>query len=625
MYDIFPLTDQTDILKASRTSHYYLTNDASLIDPCFTVAEHDRLRSFIFTTENGTDAFYLLSKHHPDLGLPAKLIQTSIKKENCYDIVFLSNGEPNADAHYARLEALEAPNRLHWVKDIKGRNNAYREAARVSQTPYFFAVFAKIEIDLEFDFTFGALPFDTRHYVFYSHNPVNNLEYGHQGIILYHKEQVLRNPGTSLDFTMAQLYREIPVVSGIARYNTSALATWRTAFRECLKLCVSQDTVSKERLEKWLTGEGAFAKDSIKGAQDAIFFYEKNKDNSQALQHSYDWDWLDDYFLLCQKSQNTYQNKKEVRTEEKREVQRKPTVIQHLKTNLDFNPVTLRSIGRKIQVVHLELSSHCNLRCPQCARTHGDDPNPNLVESHLTLEKIKSLLPSDLIPELTKVYSSGNYGEPTLNPECLEIYQYLRKYNSNMTLGLHTNGVTNNPDWWRELARILGENHYVLFAFDGLEDTYSITRRDGSFSALVENMKAFISARGKVSTETLLYQHNAHQEDEIRSFLKDVGVINSVFRDPISYIPPSVSSWLKLREQPGSVKSDSKRKIVCQALEEESLYIGSDGRIYPCPYVGYLPYAMENERFKALEKTSHEINNTVYRKDLRVCRINCQR
>lgn len=295
-YDKFILTDNRDYIRHSSTRFYYLVDDASKIDFNFHVPHDMRKHNYAFVNECGSDSHYLLNAKSPQIGTSPKLIQTHRTIQNCYDVVFLSNGEPCANEHYERLEALRLPNRLIWVRDIKGRNKAYKEAARQSRTPYFFAVFAKIEINPEFDFTFGCELFDRRHYVFHSRNPINGLEYGHQGVILYNKEAVLDNPGDAIDFTMAQLYRSIPTVSGVAHYAFNPIGAWRTAFRECLKLCLFGDLSSLKRLEQWQTGIGEYAQWSIVGAKDAVEFHRQFKDSPAELLKTYDWPYLQTLF-----------------------------------------------------------------------------------------------------------------------------------------------------------------------------------------------------------------------------------------------------------------------------------------------------------------------------------------
>ena len=82
-------------------------------------------------------------------------------------------------------------------------------------------------------------------------------------------------------------------MSGTANFNTDPFSTWRTAFREAIKLRHDSADISKERLEKWLTvAEGDYAEYSIYGAKDALEYYEKVNGDYAQLKLSYEWDWL---------------------------------------------------------------------------------------------------------------------------------------------------------------------------------------------------------------------------------------------------------------------------------------------------------------------------------------------
>jgi len=60
---------------------------------------------------------------------------------------------------------------------------------------------------------------------------------------------------------------------------------------------MGNDDDSRERLEAWLTkGEGEFAEYSIKGAQDAMTYYDEVNGDFDALKLSYEWIWLREKF-----------------------------------------------------------------------------------------------------------------------------------------------------------------------------------------------------------------------------------------------------------------------------------------------------------------------------------------
>jgi hypothetical protein len=219
------------------------------------------------------------------------------------DIVFISNGESNAFSHWIRLvdHTSALPNRLVHVADVKGRVAAYHAAAQASTTPWFFAVFAKLEIDTRFDWSWQPDRMqEPKHYIFHAANPVNGLVYGHQAMIAYNRDLVLNNPGHGLDFTLDSAHEVVPVLSGVACYNDTPWMTWRTAFREVLKLKASLPDVEAEyRLNKWLThGRLTNGEWSVWGAEDAVEYYDSVAGDFEQLRKSYDWVWLASYAFI---------------------------------------------------------------------------------------------------------------------------------------------------------------------------------------------------------------------------------------------------------------------------------------------------------------------------------------
>jgi hypothetical protein len=221
-------------------------------------------------------------------------------KSNPLDIVFLSNGETGAEENYEHLLKVteNLPNRVIRVDGVNGRVAAYHAAAEASNTPWFFTVFAKLEVSSKFDWSWQPdrmqIP---KHYIFHAKNPVNGLIYGHQAMIAYNKKLTLGNEGKGLDFTLDNQHEVVPLISGTARYNTDSFSAWRTAFREAIKLKMGNDDDSRERLEAWLTkGEGEFAQSSIQGANDAAIYFDEVDGDFDALKLSYEWAWLREKF-----------------------------------------------------------------------------------------------------------------------------------------------------------------------------------------------------------------------------------------------------------------------------------------------------------------------------------------
>jgi len=221
------------------------------------------------------------------------------------DIVFISNGEHGAEHHWNYLcdQTRGKRNRLVRSQNVNGRVAAYHAAANASSTPWFFAVFAKLKVNEDFDWSWQPDRMQqAKHYIFHAYNPVNHLVYGHQAMIAYNKKLALTNTGFGLDFTLDQAHEVVPMVSGTAYYDNDPWTCWRTAFRECIKLRHSLPDVENEyRLAEWLSrGDGVNGHWSIRGAQDAVRYYEEVSGDFNEIKKSYEWSWLASYAMMVQ-------------------------------------------------------------------------------------------------------------------------------------------------------------------------------------------------------------------------------------------------------------------------------------------------------------------------------------
>ena len=221
------------------------------------------------------------------------------------DIVFISNGEPQADFNFNHLKWVveqhhNSKNRIHHVSGVDGRVNSQHAAAKISTTPWYFLVPGKLEVDDKFDWSWQPDRMQqAKHYIFHAHNPVNGLVYGHQAIVANNKNLTLNTVVRGLDFTMDSPHEVVPVMSGTAYYTQSDWVAWRTAFREVIKLQARlPDVESAYRLDKWLTVDTSNGQWSMKGAEDAVEYYDSVNGDFDELKKSYEWSWLATYAFV---------------------------------------------------------------------------------------------------------------------------------------------------------------------------------------------------------------------------------------------------------------------------------------------------------------------------------------
>jgi len=120
---------------------------------------------------------------------------------------------------------------------------------------------------------------------------------------------------------------------------------------------------------------------------------------------------------------------------------------------------------KDIRTVHLEITERCNASCPMCARNiNGGEDNPHLKDNELSLDDCKKIFTPEFIQQLDRMYMCGNFGDPVAAADTLEVFDYFRSNNSKMNLTMYTNGSAKKPEWWKQLATVLGKNSYVVLA-----------------------------------------------------------------------------------------------------------------------------------------------------------------
>jgi hypothetical protein len=323
LYQKFAISNYQDYLKAlekSQLDMFWATpKDVSVTDKeIFKTyypykhlhdVEHkfDREINHVYKNGEFQDGVILCSKHAKisqrewDYGfiVNKKEVPISASKPKPFDIVFISYNEIDADRRYIKL-CKRFPN-AKWVHGVKGIHQAHIAAAKLCDTGMFWVVDGDAEItdDFDFDFQVPRWEHDMVH-VWRSQNPITGLEYGYGGVKLLPKQLTLEVDVTSTDMTtsISSKFKAVPKVSNITKFNTDAFSTWRSAFRECVKLTLNDDTESQERLEAWLhpVPNADFRHDAKNGAEQGNVYALEHTKDTQALALINDFDWLKDRY-----------------------------------------------------------------------------------------------------------------------------------------------------------------------------------------------------------------------------------------------------------------------------------------------------------------------------------------
>jgi len=321
-YEIFypkVYEDYLNALKTSKTEMFWIVPDYITTTERF---KFDTYFSFDQTYDREINHTYLNGKYHDGVILCSKYAQFSRrefdykfianKKEvniivstpNPYDIVFISYQEPTADEYYKYLtDRFPRAKRIHGVKGI---HQAHIAAAKLCETDMFWIVDGDALVDPNFKFDYQVPRWDKETvHVWRSVNPINDLVYGYGGIKLFPTQLTINMDTSRPDMTtsVSSKFKAVQEISNVTGFNTDPFNTWKSAFRECVKLSSKvidrqKNNETEERLRIWQTvGKSRpFGEYAILGATAGAVYGEQNKNNIDALKKINDFEWLKEQF-----------------------------------------------------------------------------------------------------------------------------------------------------------------------------------------------------------------------------------------------------------------------------------------------------------------------------------------
>lgn len=275
----------------------------------------------------------------------------------------------------------------------------------------------------------------------------------------------------------------------------------------------------------------------------------------------------------------------------------------------------------------LEISADCNAACPLCARTHQGLPLRG--NGNITLLDMKRIFHSPHLIQGNKFNLVGVLGDPILNPECLEICEFLSSNGASQIL-INTNAGYQSAEWWKQLAKI--PNMDVEFSIDGHKETNHLYRVNTKWEVIERNLEAYVNAGGLARWMFIPFAHNDVEFDAAVAHADKLGiefqyrtsgrnVILSDTKHTIKTKKVNQSKTLNIAESAiykhnaqRNVKSaELARKsknieklkqlqstVMCKHFAERRVYIGADLTLWPCCWV-YDVYAWQkvNPNFQA--------------------------
>lgn len=255
-------------------------------------------------------------------------------------------------------------------------------------------------------------------------------------------------------------------------------------------------------------------------------------------------------------------------------------------------------MGVKPRKIRLEASTACQLHCPTCPTGVGRTQE-RLGVGHLRFADFSRLIDDN--PFLTDVELS-NWGEIFLDPELPSIVEhaYRRRVRLHADVGVNLN--TLREETLESLVRYRFRS--MSCSIDGTsEATYGSYRRDGSFEAVIGNIRRINEAKARHRTrfphlkwQFIVFAHNQHEIPRARRLASELGMrfwLKLPWDDlyATGNAPPPGGDGVAKREMGLGVASRDEfaarygeryaQKIMCSLLWHEP-QINWDGRVLGC-------------------------------------------
>jgi radical SAM protein with 4Fe4S-binding SPASM domain len=245
--------------------------------------------------------------------------------------------------------------------------------------------------------------------------------------------------------------------------------------------------------------------------------------------------------------------------------------------------------------INVELSSRCNLSCPECVTGAGLLKRNNDFIDYSLAGKIAAEL-SDRTLSAWLCFQ----GEPMLHPLFFDMVRLFRK----MKPVISTNGHFLDE----ENCRMLADSNLkkIIISYDGATPAvYNVYRKGGDHayvSAGIRRLARAIKARGskvKIELQFLLHRHNEHEVNEAEAFARSV---NAGFTIKSMQVLDDgrAGDWMPSdRKRSRYMQSDGQWRPVrspsrgCLRMWTTAI-VTVDGDVVPCCFDKYAGHAMGN-------------------------------
>jgi MoaA/NifB/PqqE/SkfB family radical SAM enzyme len=464
-----------------------------------------------------------------------------------FDVIFLSNGEPNADENWRRLLSFHpAAKRVSGSQNVKA---GLLRCADAAEHERFYLVDAEAWVLEGFQFRLPEPDTPGGLFTWAARNPVNDLVQANGGIKLLSRSLVRKINSASVDGLSSEADRKyLPDVASESRFNSAPFFAWRGAFCECARRAASAHDETRARLERelaiWQTvgADRPHGRWAILGARQGARYGVDTRRAPENLLTIGDIGWLRQRFSaltaeIASKGHVTAARVSVGAETDARSVHAVPRAASGGGVSSAAAPA-----HSPPQYLFMTINQRCNLRCQHCNFwTLNDDDRERYLSDDRRSEILAEF--AELNPQGTVVTVGGE--------SMLDLDEYFHIARQCRTLGLINRTVVNgtrirSPELADRLIRE-GPHEIAVSLNSHRQELHDRTRGvDGAFKKAVGALRLLLDARARhpgagtsIYVSTFIFDENYRELEALHEF-----VLNEIGADKVSLncLQPSFGS-----------------------------------------------------------------------------------
>lgn len=272
----------------------------------------------------------------------------------------------------------------------------------------------------------------------------------------------------------------------------------------------------------------------------------------------------------------------------------------------------------EIKKIEIEVSTLCNAKCSGCMRTMLDERQEKYLKKYLDFADIHRWF-NDINLKDVNLKLCGVLGDPITNLDLEDIIFYFLYEKNVKTIEMSTNGGTRSGNFWQSLGQMSKnskDRFYIHWAIDGVKTNFY--RENVSLEKVWENVNSYHSTGGKSVWQFIIFDYNEHEIEDARNIAKKNNMkfaTRKSWRNTLGTAKfKSQQSKMDLNyeviEHKAYTLNYENPNILCRHKTDNEIYIGVDGRVWPCCHLYDEIVSKEAEQIRrVLMKMGKDFNN----------------